>query len=259
MQHGPAGGIEEIARISFCLRNAAGLVAYRTSVKQVLACRKRWAQLEHLRMVVQSVEFEFIKGKTMRNNADIQNTEEKLACEGSWRRLCQDIVGGHSFGRGLYFVQTIVGYAFGVYAGLAVGGLLGGYIGSVHAQDIQYAVDFLDFNQLRQWLNIPWAFARIGVAVGVPVGLIAMRITEIIFLNKTIVSLCKKEPAEPEEIADILGRGVRQVRRRMNRLARKGMITYPVTDSSEEISSGVLERKHSLCNLAAPAPALARI
>jgi len=194
----------------------------------------------------------------MKNSADILSTEERLTCEGSWRRLCEEIVGGHPFGRVLYFVQTVVGYTFGICVGLGIGWLLGEYVSNVHAQNLQHAVDFLDFNQFRQWQDIPRSFARTGAAVGALVGLVATRIMEIIYLNRTIISLCKEKPTEPADIASILGMGIRQIRRRMSRLARKGIIAYQITDSPAKTSPGVSKQTNSPCHLAASAPALER-
>jgi len=180
----------------------------------------------------------------VKNNTDIPTREEEVACEGFWRPLSENIVGANLFGRGLCFIQTVVGYTFGILVGLSVGWLLGGYIGSVHAQDLQHTVDLLDFNQLGQWQDIPSSFARTGAAAGVLVGLAAMRIMEIIDLNKTIVSLCKEKTAEPADIARLLGRGVRQIRRRMSRLAGKGIIASEVTISPQKTSSDMAKKEN---------------
>jgi len=206
-----------------------------------------------------SVEFELIEDRIVKNNTDIPKTGEKVACEGFWRPLSDNIVGAHLFGRGLYLVQTVVGYTFGIFVGLGVGWLLGGYIGSVHVQYTRHAVDFLDFNQVREWQDIPWSFARTGAMVGVLVGLVATRIMEFIFLNRTIISLCKEKGAEPADIASLLGRGVRQIRMRMNRLAAKGIIAYQITDSPARTSPDVSKQTNAPRRLAAPAPALERV
>ena len=154
------------------------------------------------------------------------------------RRFSDSILGAHIFGRVLYLVQTIVGYTFMVCLGIGVGRLLGGYIGSIHAENIRHTVDFLDFNQLREWQGIPWSFARTGATAGVFIALAAMRIVEIIFLNRTIVSLCKEEVSDPADIAAILGRSERQIRRRISRLAAKGMIAHPIIESAKDTSCG---------------------
>lgn len=181
----------------------------------------------------------------MKSSTNVAKQQGKAGCEGFWPRLVENIVGAHLFGRGLCFVQTVVGYTFGILAGLGVGWLLGGYIGSLHARDIQHAVDFLDFNQLREWQDIPWSFARTGAAAGAIVGLAAIRIIEIIDLNRTIISLCKAEAAEPDDIARLLGRSVRQIRRRMNRLAGKGIIACEVALSPQKAASDMAKRENS--------------
>lgn len=172
------------------------------------------------------------------SNTDISTSEEKAAYEGFRRRFADSILGAHIFGRVLYLVQTIVGYAFMVCLGIGVGRLLGGYIGSIHAENIRHTVDFLDFDQLREWQGIPWSFARTGATAGVLIALAVMRIVEIIFLNRTIVSLCKEEVTNPADIAGILGRNERQIRRRINRLAAKGMMAHPITESAKDTSCG---------------------
>jgi len=164
------------------------------------------------------------------NSIDISTSEEKSTYQTVLRCFSNSILGAHIFGRVLYLLQTIVGYTFVVCLGFAVGWLLGGHIGSIHAENIRHTINFLDFSQLRQWQDIPRTFARTGAAAGVIICLAAARIMEVIYLNRTIIYLCKKRPSEPADIANILGTSVRQIRRRMNRLAGKGLMTYRVTE-----------------------------
>ncbi|MBN2269992.1 MAG: hypothetical protein JXN61_05215 [Sedimentisphaerales bacterium] len=174
----------------------------------------------------------------MMSNTDIAARQEKAGYEGFRRRFADGILGAHIFGRVLYIMQTIVGYTFVVCLGFGVGRLLGGHIGSIHAENIRHAVDFLDFNQLRQWQDIPCAFARTGAAAGVIICLAAAKIMEFIYLNRTITSLCKEKRKDAAGIAEILGRSERQIRRRMNRLAGKGMMACPITESAKDNSCG---------------------
>jgi len=194
----------------------------------------------------------------MRTNINIQRRESNVNSEHSSDLACENIARGHLIDRMLYFVQTVVGYTFGIYVGLVIGSMTGRYIAGVYAEDLRHTIDFLDPSQLQQWHNMPLTFARTGAAAGVLLGLLAIRITEGIFLNRTIVSLCKKEVTEPTAIAEILGRGVRQIQRRMNRLARKGMITCQVTASLEKTSSYVSKQKNLFCNSAGAAAVFGR-
>ena len=174
----------------------------------------------------------------MMNSIDISANEEKKAYQAVLQRFSDSILGAHIFGRVLYLVQTIVGYAFVVFLGFGAGRLLGGHIGSIHAENIRHTINFLDFSQLRQWQDIPRTFARTGAAAGVIICLAAARIMEVIYLNRTIISLCKGKPSEPADIANILGTSVRQIRRRISRLAAKGMIGLPITGAAKDTSHG---------------------
>ncbi len=185
-----------------------------------------------------TVKYEFVMGEIMMNSIDISANEEKKAYQGVLLRFSDNILGAHIFGRILYLLQTIVGYTFMVCLGLGAGRLLGGYIGSIHAENIRHTINFLDFSQLRQWQDIPRTFAKTGAAAGVIICLAAARIVEAIYLDRTIISLCKEKPSKPADIANILGTSVRQIRRRMNRLAGKGLAAYPITESLEGNSSG---------------------
>jgi len=167
----------------------------------------------------------------MMNSIDISANEEKKAYQAVLQRFSDSILGAHIFGRVLYLVQTIVGYAFVVFLGFGAGRLLGGYIGSIHAENIRHTINFLDFSQLRQWQDIPRTFARTGAVAGVIICLAAARIMEVIYLNRMVISLCKGKPSDPADIADILGTSVRQIRRRIGRLIAKGMIAHPITES----------------------------
>ncbi|MBL7154406.1 MAG: hypothetical protein ISS79_11875 [Phycisphaerae bacterium] len=187
----------------------------------------------------------------MRTNINIQRREGNVNSEHSSDLACESISRGHLIDRMLYFVETVVAYTFGIYAGLVAGSVAGRYIAGVHAEDLRHSIDFLDLSQLQQWQDMPLTFAITGAAAGVLLGLLAIRIAAGIFLNRTIVSFCKKEVTEPIAIAETLGRGVRQIQRRMNRLARKGMIAYQVTASLEKTSTYVAKKNSLLCNPAA--------
>ena len=178
----------------------------------------------------------------MRNINNITIREGKVSFE--------DIGNGHLFDRVLYYVQTVVGYIFGVHIGYAFGGLLGLFIGSLYLE-CSSPGRFSSWSEPGQWV-----FARIGAVVGVFVGVVAMRILQSIFLSRDIAALCDKGATEAEEIANVLGSSFRQVQRRMDRLARKGLIAHEATDSSVESSLWAPEVEDLSGRVAAPTPAL---
>jgi len=188
----------------------------------------------------------------MKNISEITMREGKVICEDSSGLPCESIRKGYFLDRALYCVQMVVGYIFGIHVGYVFGGLLGLYIGSVYVEYSEPA-RFSSWNGLRQW-----AFARTGAAVGVLVGVLAIRIVDSIFLSRDIASLYGKGATEPKKIANVLGRSVRQTKRRMNRLARKGVIAFQVTDSSVKSSLWAPDEEDSSGHLAAPTPVLKR-
>jgi len=170
------------------------------------------------------MELSLVRDKIMDSACDNPGERDRVVCKDSSGLSSKNNANKHLIDRVLHFVQIVVGYTFGIHLGLAVGWLSGRYIGAVRAEHLRHAVNFLDMNELGQWQNIPWAFAKTGAAIGILVGVVAIGIVESVFLNRTVASLCEKDITEATDIARVLGRSVRQIRKRMRKLAKKGVI-----------------------------------
>ena len=202
-------------------------------------------------------EREFVEKMIMKSATETAVQETKVIHEDSSRLPAESIGRGYLLDRILYFVQIAVGYGFGIHVGLAVGWLFGRYVGGIYVEHCE-PVHLSDLNEIMHWYMMPWTFARAGAIVGVLAGLLAIRIAETIFLNRAVTSLYENDVVEAADIARILGASVRQIQRRMNRLARREVITYQTVDSSEKTSFYVPDEKDPSCHLVAPTPALER-
>lgn len=138
------------------------------------------------------------------------------------------------FERLLSFVKRGVEYAFGMHIGFAVGWLLGWYGGNVYVEHFEPAY-FSDWNELRQWSLMPYYFTGSGAIIGAVAGAITIAVLTRKLLRTRIVSLYKKEVIKPEDIARVIGKNERQIRRVINKLAKKGEIVRQKTNFSERI------------------------
>jgi len=128
------------------------------------------------------------------------------------------------FDRVLFFIKAVVEYTFGMYIGTIVGRLLGQYAGNVYITHFE-PVYLYDFNELQQWGLIPYEFAGNGAVIGVVAGVIAVAIINSILLSQRTVSLYHSGVTGPRDIAQAFGKSARQIRRKINRLTKKGKIT----------------------------------
>lgn len=124
------------------------------------------------------------------------------------------------FGRLLFFVKTIVEYAFGMHMGFAIGWLTGWGVGHTYVKYFK-PVYMDDLSQLFHWRLMPYDLAGIGAAIGVVVGVIAISLINSRLLSRRVTSLYEKDVTEPEDIARALGESERQTRRIVNKLAKK--------------------------------------
>ena len=122
----------------------------------------------------------------------------------------------------LSFVEAIVDYSFGMYMGAAIGFLLGWYAGSVYVEHFEpvYFSDFSGLNEIIQWSRIPYEFAGNGKLVGAVIGAIIIMTINSRLLTQKIVSLYEKEVIDPKDIARALGKNVRQIQRKIDKLAK---------------------------------------
>jgi len=163
----------------------------------------------------------------MKSDTHIQ-AETKGIIGGNFSNLISDIIPkGHIIDKILSFSEILVGYAVGIYIGMVIGALTGRYIGSVHADNLRHTVDFLDLNQLRQWQDIPWSFGRTGATIGVLLGVVVMSVVQAWFFNMEVASLYEHGVTDPKDIAGILARSPRRIKKTITKLAKKGIIDYP--------------------------------
>ena len=134
----------------------------------------------------------------------------------------------------LSFVKGGVEYAFGMHIGFAVGWLLGWYGGNVYVEYFEPAY-FSDLNELRHWSLMPYYFTGSGAIIGVVAGAILIAVINSKLLSQTVASLFEKKVAEPQDIGRALGKSERQIRRVINKLAKKGEIVRQKTNFSERI------------------------
>ena len=127
----------------------------------------------------------------------------------------------------LLFVKAIVEYSFGMYLGAAIGFLLGlcaGYVYVEHFEPVYFS-DFSDLNEITQWSQIPYEFARNGKLIGAVIGAIIIMTINSRLLTQKIISLYEKEVTEPKGIALSLGKSVRHIQRKISKLAKKGRLS----------------------------------
>lgn len=126
--------------------------------------------------------------------------------------------------RVLFFVKAFVEYFFGIYIGSIAGQLFGRYTGNVYVTHFE-PVYLSDFSELEQWGLIPYESARNGAVIGVVVGVIAIAIINSNLLSQRIVSLYQKGVTEPRDIARAFGKYEQRIRKKIDKLAKKGKIT----------------------------------
>lgn len=159
-------------------------------------------------------------------NTDIQTVTGSII-GGHCSILINEIIPrGRIVDKMLSFVETVAGYALGMFIGMVVGVVAGRYVAGLHAEELRLTIDFLDINQLKQWHDMPVIFARTGGGIGVLLGVVVMIIVQAKSFNREVASLYDHEITEPREIARILARSLGKVKRTMNRLAKKGIIDY---------------------------------
>jgi hypothetical protein len=76
---------------------------------------------------------------------------------------------------------------------------------------------------------MPYDFARIGRLIGVAAGVFAIAIANSSFFTKRVISAYEGRVTDPKRIARLLGKSIRQVERRIARLAKGGKISNEKT------------------------------
>ena len=154
----------------------------------------------------------------------------------SSNEISVDIPTATLFDRVLFFVKAILEYAFGTHMGFAVGWVLGWIGGHVYAEHFKPVYSF-DLNELHQWELMPYEFARSGAVVGIIAGVIAIALINNKILTQRVMSLYEKGITKPKDICQVIGKSERQIRRVINKLAKKEKIckkTYSQKDYQAE-------------------------
>ncbi len=137
----------------------------------------------------------------------------------------------------LLFVEAIVEYSCGMYMGAAIGWLFGWCAGDVYVEHFKpvYFSDFSGLNEIVQWSQVPYEFAWNGKLIGAVAGAIVIMVLNSRLLTQRIISLYEKEVIDPEDIARALGKNVRQIQRKINKLAKKGKTDSKKVNSPERL------------------------
>jgi hypothetical protein len=81
-----------------------------------------------------------------------------------------------------------------------------------------------DLDQLHYWRLVPYECARNGAMIGMAIGVIAIAIINDKLLKQRVVFLHKKGNTDRKDIAQALGKRVKQIERIVNKLIEKGII-----------------------------------
>jgi len=136
--------------------------------------------------------------------------------------------------RVLFFVKPIVEYGFGVYMGFVIGWLLGLYVGNICAEQFK-PVYFSDLTELRQWMLMPYDFARCTAFIGAIAGVIIIAIINSKLFSQRVLALYEEEITEPKDIALRLSKSETQIQRIINKLAEKEKIVYEKLNFPERL------------------------
>ena len=159
-------------------------------------------------------------------DTDIQ-TATGSVIGGHYSILVNEIIPrGHIVDKMLSFVEIVSGYPRGINVGMGIGVAAGRDIAGLNAEELRLTIIFFDINQLKQWLDMPAIFARTGGGIGALLGVAVMCIVRAKSFNREVASLYDHKVTEPTEIARILARSLRRIKRTMTRLAKKGIIDY---------------------------------
>jgi len=133
----------------------------------------------------------------------------------------------------LFFIKTVVEYAFGMQIGFAMGWLIGLCVGNSYVEHFE-PVYLDDLSQLSYWRSMPYGFARNGAIIGLAVGIIVITTINNKLLSQRVISLYKKGRIDPKDIARALDESEKQIQRVINKLAKKGKISIAEFKSLSE-------------------------
>jgi len=116
----------------------------------------------------------------------------------------------------LIFLKVVVEYAFGIHICYFIGWVTGFFVGQFYVEQFE-PVYLDDLSQLSYWRLAPYIFARNGGMIGAAAGMIVIAVINHKPHKQGAASLYEVEIDNPNEIARLLGKGVGQIKRKMNR------------------------------------------
>ena len=139
-----------------------------------------------------------------------------------------NILTGQLLDRLLFFIKPIAEYAFGMHIGFTFGWLIGLCSGHFYVNHFK-PLYFNDLNELAFWTAAPHIFAKYGALTGLIMGILAIQIINRKLLNQGIIELCESRITNPAQIARLLDSNLNTIKRKMTKLAEKGVIGQNVT------------------------------
>jgi hypothetical protein len=103
--------------------------------------------------------------------------------------------------------------------------VLGWYAGNVYVEHVQpvYFSNPAELTAIVEWSQItPHEFGGFGKLVGALAGMAVIAAVNSKLLTQRILSLCEKEVTDPVDIASTLGKNVRLIHWKLNRLSKTG-------------------------------------
>ena len=137
------------------------------------------------------------------------------------------------WGRLLLFVGSIVEYAFGAHMGFAAGWLAGFLLGDTYVEYFKPAY-MSDIGQPSYWELLPCRFAKDCAIFGIVAGIVIIAIVKNKLLSQRVIFFCKKGNTDPKNIAQALGRNVRQIEKTMGKLIKKGRIGHKMSANTND-------------------------
>jgi uncharacterized membrane-anchored protein YhcB (DUF1043 family) len=120
----------------------------------------------------------------------------------------------------LIFIKAVLEYALGVHIGAAIGYTIGLQIGSLYVEFFKPAY-LSGFDEISQWLGLPYVFAVYGVIFGVVVGSIVIAIINRRLLRQRVSALREQGVTDPEDIAQTLIKPKWEVQMAINNLKKE--------------------------------------
>lgn len=101
------------------------------------------------------------------------------------------------------FVKAALEYAFGMHLGAAVGYISGLLVGNLYVGYFK-PVYLFGFDEIKQWLGLPYVFAIYGVIVGVIAGSVVIAIINGRLLRQRVAALYEQGVTDPQDMAQTL-------------------------------------------------------